>query len=88
MRTFTHNNPNDTTLERDGGVITMTFVNDPFTMDSDVLDFRMTQAELFEKLTAYFEAGQNQDIFDELTIPQQDALWNALLWLDQRNLEV
>ena len=88
MRTFSHNNKNDTTLEKDGYTITMTFVNDPFAMDTDIIEFDMNQAELFDKLTAYFDIGAFADDFDRLTLPQQDALWNALLWLDQRNLEV
>ena len=87
MRTFTHNNPNDTYLERDGNTITFVFIGDMFTMEeNDRMEFRMTQEELFRKLTDYFEAGQNADLFDELTCPGQDALWNALLWMHERHI--
>ena len=88
MRTFTHDHKDDTTLERDGNTITMTFVNDPFTMDTDVIDFKYPQDELFDMICDYFDAGQHADIFDELTLNQQDALFNALYWLNERNLEV
>lgn len=79
--TFTHNNPNDTMLERDGDVITFSFVIDPFTMETDDFEFRMTQEELMDRLRKYFDAGENRDLFDDLTLPEQDALWNALYTL-------
>ena len=88
MRTFTHNFKDDTTLERDGDNIIFTFVNDGFTYMSDVYDFHYTQDELFEMLGEYFDEGKHKDVFDWLTLPAMDALWNALLWLNQRNLEV
>lgn len=88
MKTFTHNNVNDTTLERDGNTITLYFVNDPFTMETEIHEFPYEQDELFEKLGDYFDHCLYTDIFDELTMPAQDALWNALLWLNQNNEEV
>jgi len=86
--TFTHNNVNDTTLERDGNYIVFTFVNDGFTYDTDTFDFSYSQDELLEMLGDYFDHKENADLFDDLTLPQQDALWNALLYLDKNHLEV
>ena len=89
--TFTHNNVNDTVIERDGNEIDFTFYGDTFTYDDpDQLTFRMGQDELFEKLGEYFDSGNksNSDIFDDLTLPAQDALWNALVWLNQNNVSL
>ncbi len=89
--TFTHNHRCDTILERDGADIDFTFFGNTFTYDdenTDRMTFRMTQDELLKKLEDYFEAGQNGDIFDYLTIPAQDALWNALVWMAERNISI
>lgn len=86
--TFTHNNPNDTTLERDGNEIVFSFVNDKFTYDTDTFTFRFSQQDLFDMLADYFDKGENEDIFDALTLPQQDALWNALVFLNNNNINL
>lgn len=87
--TFTHNHKDDTILERDGADIDFTFFGNTFTYDdenTDRMSFRMTQDELLKKLEDYFEAGQNADIFDNLTIPAQDALWNALVLMERKKI--
>ena len=86
--TFTHNHKDDTVIERDGNEIVFIFTNDPFTCDSDIFRFRFTQHELFTKICDYFDAGQNADIFDDLTFPQQDSLFNALLFMDKNNINL
>lgn len=86
--TFTHNHKDDTVIERDGNEIVFTFTNDPFTCDSDIFRFRFTQSELFDKICDYFDAGQNADLFDDLTFPQQDSLFNALLFMDKNNINL
>lgn len=86
---FTHNQPNDTILERDGADIDFTFFGSTFTYDdenTDRMTFRMTQEDLLQKLEDYFDAGQNADIFDNLTLPAQDALWNALVWMERKKI--
>lgn len=89
MRTFTHNHKDDTLLERDGNTIRFTFWSDTFTYeDPDTMEFSVSQDELFRMLADYFEAGQHADLFDQLTLPGQDALWNALLWMDQRHVQL
>lgn len=91
--TFTHNHKNDTILERDGNDLDFTFFGNTFTYDdenTDRITFRMPQDELFWMLGAYFDSGykENADIFDDLTIPAQDALWNALLYLNEHNIKL
>lgn len=86
--TFTHNQKDDTILERDGDDIDFTFFGNTFTFDDESTDrktFRMPQKELFVKLGAYIESGykDNADLFEDLTLPAQDALWNALVQLDR-----
>lgn len=88
--TFTHNSKDDTILERDGNDIDFTFFGNTFTYDdenTDRMTFRMSQDELFEQLGEYFDSGYetNADLFDDLTMPAQDALWNALFWLNEHN---
>ena len=86
--TFTHNNANDTVLERDGSELVFTFINDAFTYDTDVFRLRFTQRELLDKLCDYFDNGSNADIFDAMTLPQQDALWNALVFMEKNNINL
>ena len=86
--TFTHDTVNDTTIERDGDEIVFTFVNDGFTYDTDTFRFKMSQNMLFSMIVDYFELGRNADIFDDLTLPQQDALFDALLFMDRKNIEL
>ena len=86
--TFTHNHKDDTFLERDGNEIVFIFVNDPFTCDSDTFRFRFAQHELLDMLCAYFDDGSHADIFDDLTLPQQDALNNALVFLEKNNINL
>ena len=88
--TFTHNNKDDTILERDGDSIDFTFFGDTFTFSdesTDRMSFRMPQSELFWKLGRYFDSGNKEyaEIFDDLTLPAQDALWNALVTLDKKH---
>lgn len=86
--TFTHNHKDDTVLERDGNEIVFIFTNDPFTCDSDTFRFRFTQKELLNKIGDYFDCGMNADLFDDLTLPQQDALWNALVFMEKNNIDL
>lgn len=86
--TFTHNNANDTVLERDGNEIVFIFTNDPFTCDSDIFRFRFAQQHLFAMLGEYFLDGKNADVFDDLTLPQQDALWNSLVFMNNNNISL
>lgn len=87
--TFTHRNLNDTFLERDGDTIVFSFIADMFTMEeNDHMELRMTQDELFRKVADYIEAGQNADIFDQLTCLGLDALWNALYWMHESHIEL
>ena len=87
--TFSHNNKNDTILERDGNDIDFTFYSDTFTFeDPDTMSFRMTQDELFEMMSEYFDAGQYADTFEYLSLPAIDALWNVLLYMHQRNIQL
>ena len=90
MMTFTHNYVNDTMIERDGDSITMCFVNDPFTLDTDTYEFPYTQDELWAMIQSYFDADVKNyaDIFDELTLPAQDALYNALLMCDRNGVRL
>lgn len=89
--TFTHNHKDDTILERDGRDIDFTFFGDTFTYDDESTDrmtFRMSQEDLLEALEAYFTSGNKDhaDLFDDLTLPAQDALWNALVTLEKKHL--
>ena len=87
--TFSHNNPNDTTIERDGNTLEFSFIGNMFTMEeNDRIEFTIPQDDLFWMLGEYFDSGNNEhaEIFDELTLPGQDALWNALLYLNQNNI--
>ena len=89
MRTFTHNNKDDTILDRDGDRVLFTFIGNTFTMEEqDHMEFSVPQDDLFEMLGDYFDAGKHADIFDELTIPGQDALWDALFWMNERNIKL
>ena len=86
--TFTHNHKDDTILERDGKDICFTFFGNTFTYDDESTDrmtFRMSQEELLTALDEYFGSGNkgHADIFDDLTLPAQDALWNALVALEK-----
>lgn len=88
--TFTHNHKDDTILERDGNEIDFTFFGNTFTYDDESTDrmtFRMPQEDLLWKLGQYFDSGCKDyaEIFDDLTLPAQDALWNALVTLNNRN---
>lgn len=87
--TFTHNHKDDTILERDGKDIDFTFFGDTFTYDEESTDrmtFRMSQEDLLEALGEYFDSGNKEhaEIFDNLTLPAQDALWNALVTLEKK----
>ena len=85
--TFTHNHKDDTIMERDGDTIQFSFYGNMFLLEEhDHMDFKCTQEELFQMLSDYFDAGQHADLFDQLTLPGQDALWNALLWLRDRKV--
>jgi hypothetical protein len=89
--TFTHNHKDDTILERDGRDIDFTFFSDTFTYDdesTDRMSFSISQDDLFCMLGEYFDSGCkiHADLFDDLTLPAQDALWNALLYLNQHNI--
>jgi len=87
--TFTHNNRHDTTLERDGDTIIFSFIGNMFTMEeNDHMEFNVPQDDLFRMLGEYFDSGNkaNAEIFDQLTLPGQDALWNALYRLNERNI--
>lgn len=86
--TFTHNSKDDTVLERDGNEIVFSFINDVFTYDTDTFRFRFQQHELMEKLGDYLDAGKNADIFDDLTLSQQDALWNALVYMNNNEISL
>lgn len=89
--TFTHNHKDDTILERDGKDLDFTFFSDTFTYDdesTDRMSFRIPQAELFDMLGEYFDSGEHSEIFEDLTLPAQDALWNALCWLDRNDIEL
>lgn len=86
--TFSHNNKDDTILERDGDSIDFTFFGNTFTCDDESTDrmtFRMPQEEILSKLADYFDHGAHADIFDNLTLPAQDALWNALVTLERHH---
>ena len=89
--TFTHNHKEDTILERDGSDIDFTFFGNTFTYDDENTDrksFRIPQDDLFWKLGEYFDSGykDNADLFDDLTLPAQDALWNALYYLNEHGI--
>jgi len=87
--TFTHNSKDDTIIERDGNTILFTFYGNMFLLEEqDHMEFKQTQAELLQMLSDYFNAGQNADLFDQLTMPGQDALWNALLFLDKNGISL
>jgi len=89
--TFTHNHKDDTILERDGKDIDFTFFGNTFTYDdenTDRMSFQMTQEDLLQKLERYFNS-ENKDyaeIFDNLTLPAQDALWNALVSMERNGV--
>ena len=85
--TFSHNSKDDTILERDGRDIDFTFFGDTFTYEApDHMTFNMSQEDLFWKLGRYFDSGCKDyaEIFDNLTLPAQDALWNALVTLNRK----
>ena len=89
MITFTHNNPNDTFLEKDGDTIHYAFYGNMFTLEEqDRMDFQMSQDQLFVMLGEYFDEGKHADLFDNLTLPGQDALWNALYRLNDQNIKL
>ena len=86
---FTHNHPHDTTLERDGNTLVFSFIVDMFTMEEqDHIEFSIPQDELFQMLGEYFDSGNkaHAEIFDQLTLPGQDALWNVLLHMNKNNI--
>ena len=83
---FTHNNKNDTQLEVIDGNVRFVFVGDNGEVETEV--FEMEQDELFWKLGRFFDLDEAFDQVDDLTLPAQDALWNALLWLNQNNCEL
>ena len=84
--TFTHYSVNDTTLNRiDGGYrFTFTRVNGKV----ETADYRGSIDTLFRKINDYFELGKHADVFDNLSIPAQDALYNVLWAMAQNNMEV
>jgi len=85
--TFTHNKRHDTTLERDGDTLIFSFIGNMFTMEeNDHMEFKIPQDELFWMLAGYFDAGAHADLFEQLTLNGVDALWNALFWLNERNI--
>ena len=87
MRTFTLNHRDDTILERDGDTIRFTFYPDTFTYEApDTMEFNVSQDKLLHMILDYCDAGQHADLFDQLTIPGQDALLNALIWMRDRNV--
>ena len=89
--TFTKYHKDDTTLERDGDVLVFSFIGDMFTMEEqDHLDFYDTQDRLFWMLGEYYDTERMaySDIFDELTPLGLEALWSALLWMNQNNIEL
>lgn len=83
---YTHRKHNDTALFRDENGNICLYYNDDGVIES--YTFGLFQEELFEMLGEYYDDEKHQDIFDELTIHAQDALWNGLYWLNERNLEV
>lgn len=89
MLTFSHNHKDDTYLERDGDTIRYAFIGNVFIPEeNDQMDFQMTQDELFIKLGEYFDNNMHTEIFDNLTIPAQDALWNALYRMNEQNVKL
>ena len=86
--TFTHNHKNDTIIERDGKEIVFIFVNDGFTYDTDSFRFPFAQGHLFHMLADYFIDRKNADVFGDLTIPQQDALWTALVYMNNNEINL
>ena len=84
--TFTHNNKDDTTLIGFDDHIRFIFEGDNGEIETEV--FNMKQDELFWKLGNYFDCKEEFEQVDDLTLPAQDALWNALLWLNQNNCEL
>ena len=88
MKVFSHNHKNDTMLfTANDGVICLLFTQDDGENELHMFD-NVSQEMLFELLGEYFETGKYANMFDDLTIPAQDALWNALFRLDERHLEV
>lgn len=87
--TFTHNHKDDTILERDGNTLVFSFIGDMFTMEeNDRMEFNQTQEDLLWMLGEYFDSGNkaHADLFDQLTLPGQDALWNALVTLNNKHI--
>ena len=83
--TFTHNNVNDTTLNRVSGGWRFTFTDSDHTVD--VLDYMGDCKELFTKVNNFFERGEDAEVFEQLSIPAQDALYNALWAMAQDGIE-
>jgi len=86
--TFTHNNKDDTILERDGDAIEFTFFDNTFTYeDPDHMEFRMPQNLILWTLGRYFDSKGKEyaEVFDYLSLPAQDALWNALVTLERKH---
>ena len=85
--TFSHNSKDDTILERDGNDLDFTFWSDTFTYeDPDTMTFHVAQADLFKMMEEFFDTGDHADLFEGLSLPAQDALWNALLFLDKNGI--
>lgn len=83
--TFTHNNVNDTTLDRYGTCWRFTFTDSDHTVD--VLDYMGPCKQLFTDINDFMERGENAEIFEQLSIPAQDALYNALWAMAQDGIE-
>lgn len=83
---YTHNYENDTELTIEDGKIIFTFtdvglLDDPDYREvaTDKLVTDLPASTLFEALANYYEHGENEDLFDGLSLPAQDALNNVLL---------
>ena len=88
MTVYSYSNKNDTVLERDGDSILFTFYPDAFTYDDPyVLDFRMAQNDLLERVRLYMSGASDAEL-EDLSVPALTALWSALEWLNLRDLEV
>lgn len=78
---FSHNNPGDTVIIIDGRDIYCIFRSEDPDEPEELLTYTGTVFGLFCAASVYFATGEDAVSYEELSLPAQDAICNALKYL-------
>lgn len=75
---YSHNEPNDTQILVNGKSIVCSFVTKDHDFPTEKLYFMGSVSELFRLSALYFDSDFDAVGFESLSLPAQDAIYNAL----------